>query len=141
MFLDSEDELAHWWAGVVGVAAYWLLGEDSQAERLYPRVETLPELLNKQTDPLPRAVLAAFRSRRASLSKSQSYAGNKTNSKTILKLCNTAGKYLDDSLTYSSCKTTNNMILVSRSYVTLLGSTLMTISHTAAARLQTTWYW
>ncbi|PSN41839.1 hypothetical protein C0J52_16229 [Blattella germanica] len=53
----SEDELSHWWSGVVGIAAYWLLGEETQAERLYPKVETLPECLNKLTDPLPRALV------------------------------------------------------------------------------------
>jgi hypothetical protein len=107
---DAEDELAHWWSGVVGVAAYWLLGEDAQAERLYPRVETLPESLDKLTDPLPRAVLAAFRSHRALLSSSHHCPGINHN---ILRLCNTAGQYLDDSLTYSSCKQTNSTVHVS----------------------------
>ncbi|XP_069702898.1 sterol regulatory element-binding protein 1 [Periplaneta americana] len=109
---SSEDELAHWWSAVVGVAAYWLLGEDTQAERLYPRVETLPETLNKLTDPLPRAVLAAFRSRRASLSLSRQRPGNTTSSKAVLRLCNTAGQYLDDSLTFSSCKQASSMVLL-----------------------------
>jgi hypothetical protein len=108
----SEDELAHWWSGVVGVAAYWLLGEDSQAERLYTRVETLPECLNEMTDPLPLAVLTAFRSRRASLNSSR-HAGNTPNNKTILRWCNVAGQYLEDSLTYSSCKQANSLVHVS----------------------------
>jgi sterol regulatory element-binding transcription factor 1 len=97
----------------VGVAAYWLLGENLQAERLYPRVETLPESLNKLTDPLPRAVLAAFRSRRASLSLSCHHPGNNPSNKAVLRLCNTAGQYLGDSLTYNSCKQDNSMVHVS----------------------------
>ena len=107
----SEDEIAHWWSGVVGVAAYWLLGEDSQAERLYTRVETLPECFNEMTDPLPRAVLAAFRSRRASLNLSGH--GNNPSNKTILRWCSMAGQYLEDSLTYSSCKQANSLVHVS----------------------------
>jgi sterol regulatory element-binding transcription factor 1 len=95
----------------VGIAAYWLLGEDSQAERLYARVETLLECLNEMTDPLPRAVLAAFRSRRASLNLS--HGGNNPSNKTILRWCNMAGQYLEDSLTYSSCKQTNSLEHVS----------------------------
>lgn len=106
----SEDELAHWWSGVVGVAAYWLLGEDSQAERLYARVETLPECLNEMTDPLPRAVLAAFRSRRASLNLGRRRPGNNPSNKTILRWCNMAGQYLEDSLTYNSCKPANSLV-------------------------------
>jgi hypothetical protein len=109
----SEDELAHWWSGVVGVAAYWLLGEDSQAERLYARVETLPECLNEMTDPLPRAVLAAFRSRRASLNLGRRRPGNNPSNKTILRWCNMAGQYLEDSLTYNSCKPANSLVHVS----------------------------
>ncbi|PNF43046.1 hypothetical protein B7P43_G05564 [Cryptotermes secundus] len=106
----AEDELAHWWSGVVGVAAYWLLGGDALAERLYPRVETVPECLCKQNDPLTHAVLAAFGSRRASLSLSHHHPGINLSSKAVLKLCNTAGQYLDDSLTYSSCKQASSTV-------------------------------
>jgi sterol regulatory element-binding transcription factor 1 len=97
----------------VGVAAYWLLGEDSQAERLYPRVETLPECLNDMTDPLPQAVLTAFRSRRASLNLGCRHPGNNPSNKTILRWCNMAGQYLEDSLTYNSCKQANVLVHVS----------------------------
>jgi sterol regulatory element-binding transcription factor 1 len=62
MLPGYDDEIAHWWSAVVGVAAYWLLGEDHQAESLYARVETLPAQLQSMKDPLPQAVLAAFRS-------------------------------------------------------------------------------
>jgi hypothetical protein len=97
----------------VGVAAYCLLGEYAQAERLYARVETIPECLNKLTDPLPCAVLAAFRSRRALLSLSHHRPGNSPSNKAVLRLCNTAGQYLDESLTYGSCKKANSMVHVS----------------------------
>lgn len=108
-----EDEMAHWWSGVVGIAAYWLLGEDSQAERLYPRVETLTESLDRLNDPLPRAVLTAFKSRRTSLGLGKPRrAGVNSSSKAILRLCNTAGQLLDDSLTFTSCKPASSMVLL-----------------------------
>lgn len=53
--------MSHWWASVVGVAAYWLLGDDAHAQELYPRVKAMPQFLQTLQDPLPRAVLAAFR--------------------------------------------------------------------------------
>lgn len=106
--LGYQDEIAHWWSGVVGVAAYWLLGEDNQAERLYARVEALPESLATLSDPLPRAVLAAFIARRTFLEKSKQFSH-----KYILRLCDIAGHLLEDSLTYSSCKQQSGMVLVS----------------------------
>ncbi|GLV35496.1 Sterol regulatory element binding protein [Carabus blaptoides fortunei] len=104
-----QDEIAHWWSGVVGVAAYWLLGEDSQAERLYARVEALPESLATLSDPLPRAVLAAFIGRRTFLEKSKQFSH-----KYILRLCDIAGHLLEDSLTYSRCKQQSGMVLLAQ---------------------------
>jgi sterol regulatory element-binding transcription factor 1 len=98
----------------VGVAAYWLLGDDAQAERLYPRVETLPECLGKLPDPLPYAVLAAFRSHRASLGLGRHRPGIVPNSKAVLRSCGFAGQLLDSSLTYSSCKQASSMVHVSK---------------------------
>lgn len=39
------DEVSKWWAGVMGVGAYWLNGDDSSAERLYPIVDNFPKPL------------------------------------------------------------------------------------------------
>lgn len=106
--LGNEDEIAHWWTSVVGVAGYWLLGEDNQAEKLYASVEAIPESLASLSDPLPRAVLATFISRRTFLEKSK-----RVSHKYILRLCDIAGRLLEDSLTYSSCKQPTGMSLVS----------------------------
>ncbi|GLG96286.1 uncharacterized protein GBIM_03088 [Gryllus bimaculatus] len=109
------DETAHWWSAVLGTAAYWLLGEYNQAERLYARVEALPEALEKLNDPLPKAIIAAFRGRRASLGLLKPRRSSLTaNNKTVLRLCNTAGQLLDDSLTLTSCKPVNNMVLLAQ---------------------------
>lgn len=106
--LGFQDDVARWWTGVVGVAAYWLLGEDNQAEKLYANVEAIPESLVTLNDPLPKAVLATFISRRIFLEKSK-----RMSHKYILQLCDIAGRVLEDSLTYSSCKQTTGMVPVS----------------------------
>ncbi|KAG8226034.1 hypothetical protein J437_LFUL004155 [Ladona fulva] len=101
----GADEIAHWWASVVSVAAYWLLGEEGElAERLYARIELLPEALEKLNDPLPRALLLAFRAHRALLSR----PSRGTSSRAVLRLCNSAGQLLDDAVTYASCKQANS---------------------------------
>ena len=40
------DEIAQWWAAVVNVGAYWLSGDDEQAERLYPLLDVFPKYLH-----------------------------------------------------------------------------------------------
>nr|CAD7594673.1 unnamed protein product [Timema genevievae] len=110
-----QDDVAHWWSAVVGVAAYWLLGEDHQAERLYPRVETLPESLDSLNDPLPRALLAAFRARRACLELDRPHkTGFSAGTKTILRLCNMAGQLLNDIVTCTSCKQPTHIDLLAQ---------------------------
>jgi len=54
-------------------------------------------MLNKLMDNLPRALLAAFRNRRSSQSLSHHCPGNNPSNRAVLRLCNTAGQYLDDS--------------------------------------------
>lgn len=59
-------------------------------------------------EPLPRAVLAAFKARKLLLLSSR-----RISNKMILKQCDFASVLLEESLTYNSCKSPNNMILVS----------------------------
>ncbi|XP_049791381.1 sterol regulatory element-binding protein 1 isoform X1 [Schistocerca nitens] len=114
---SSEDEVAHWWSGVIGVVAYWMLGEETQAERLYARVEAMPEILESLADPLPRAMLAAFRARRAALVHCSSRSPGRrarSSAQHALALCNTAGSLLDESLTYASCRPSDNTVLLAQ---------------------------
>lgn len=39
------DESSAWWAAVVSVAVYWLIGDDENAERSYPMVDSFPKKL------------------------------------------------------------------------------------------------
>lgn len=37
------DEVCKWWTSVVGVAANWLIGDDSAAVKFYPVVDSFPK--------------------------------------------------------------------------------------------------
>lgn len=71
-FVGCEDEKAHWWSCISGIAAKWFLGQDADAQNLYSRAENLPCSLSKNDDPLPRAVLASFKARKMFLEKKKS---------------------------------------------------------------------
>uniref|UniRef100_A0A1Q3FNU2 Putative dna-binding protein n=1 Tax=Culex tarsalis TaxID=7177 RepID=A0A1Q3FNU2_CULTA len=93
-----QDRLAHWWSSLFSIAAYWLLGEDSEAERLYPHVENIPPEMAKSEDTLPKALFAAFHAKRALLNKPH------YNSVQVFKSCNIGSQYLEESFTTNICK-------------------------------------
>lgn len=93
-----QDQLAHWWSSLLSIAAHWLLGEDSEAERLYPHIENLPPELVKSDDTLPKALFAAFQAKRALLNKPD------YDSIPVFKSCNIGSQFLEDSLTTNICK-------------------------------------
>lgn len=99
----------------MGVAAYWLLGDDAQAERLYAQVDALPDSLVQSEEPLGKAVLAAFRLRRAALMKKSSSSSSTLSSlsQTTVKMCEVTSKLLQDSLTVDSCHKPESKVLVS----------------------------
>ncbi|EFA01599.1 sterol regulatory element-binding protein 1 [Tribolium castaneum] len=100
------DEIAHWWTSVVDVASHWLLGEEN-IDDVYKKVENIPESLLHLENPLPKAVIGAFVARKNYLT-----AGSSVSHKKILKQCDHASQLLTDSLTYSSCKSQDNLILL-----------------------------
>lgn len=64
-----DDRLALWWSSLLSVAAYWLLGEDKMAEKLYPLIEKLPADFNGLDsnlldNNLPKALYAAYIARK-----------------------------------------------------------------------------
>lgn len=93
-----QDRLAHWWSSLLSIAAYWLLGEDSEAERLYLHIENLPPELVKGEDKLPTALFAAFQAKRALMNKPH------YNSVNVFQNCNVGSQCLEDSLTTNICK-------------------------------------
>ena len=107
------------------MAAYWLLGEDVHAESLYARVELLPEQLSAQPDPVARAVQTAYRARRTASSVLHGHSSPGIGAtREALRLCDSAGRFLEDSLTYWSCKQPNNLVLVG-----LISALVCVVSH------------
>lgn len=106
--LAYKDHVAEWWATFISIACYWLLQEEGNAEKLYNKLENVPEALTSLNDPLPKAVLAAYMARRSYLTMSF-----RTSPKQIQQQCEYASQLLADSLTYSSCKKEDSLILVS----------------------------
>ncbi|XP_022906755.2 sterol regulatory element-binding protein 1 [Onthophagus taurus] len=93
-----DDEIAHWWTNVVAVGSYWLLAEYSNAERLYSKVENIPESLLNLNDPLPRAILEAFRSQKMLFNKDPQSRNS------VLQQCAIASQLIEESITYGNCK-------------------------------------
>lgn len=47
LFLCTDlDEASAWWAAIVSVAVYWLIGDDENAERSYLMAESFPKKLH-----------------------------------------------------------------------------------------------
>lgn len=109
MKLAGTDEVAQWWAAIIGVTAYWLLGEEEQAERLYTIIDAFPTQLDQFKDPLPRALFYAVKARRVFLGQSIASSG----STGCLKLCDKAGALLRDSINYATLHPANPNIQAS----------------------------
>ena len=61
------DKFAYWWTNLLSVAAFWLLGEDEEAEKLYSQIGDLPQELCDIEDSLPKALIAAFNAKKGLL--------------------------------------------------------------------------
>jgi sterol regulatory element-binding transcription factor 1 len=59
-----EDPLAQWWASLLSIAAYWLLGEDNIAQKMYGFVEKWPVEFTELENSLPKALFAAYTARK-----------------------------------------------------------------------------
>jgi sterol regulatory element-binding transcription factor 1 len=59
-----EDRLAQWWCSLLSVAAYWLLGEDHAAEKLYSFIEKWPAEFTGLENNLPKSLFAAWNARK-----------------------------------------------------------------------------
>ena len=60
----SDDRLAQWWCSLLSVAAYWLIGEDDAAEKLYSLIEKWPVEFTGLENNLPKSLFAAWNARK-----------------------------------------------------------------------------
>lgn len=100
----GQDSLSMWWSNLLSIAAYWVLGEDQEAEKMYCSVENIPKILEEYSDTLPKALQRAFVAKRMLLQKKQLNA--------IFSECNAASRLLEDSLTCNKFKSTNGIKLL-----------------------------
>ncbi|XP_008820203.1 sterol regulatory element-binding protein 1 isoform X2 [Nannospalax galili] len=89
----GKDPVAKWWASLTAVVIHWLRRDEEAAERLYPLVEHMPQVLQETERPLPRAALYSFRAARALLGRRKGESGPAN-----LAICEKASGYLWDSL-------------------------------------------
>ncbi|CAG9766585.1 unnamed protein product [Ceutorhynchus assimilis] len=107
-----KDHVAEWWGTFVAIACYWLLQEEDKAEKLYKKLENVPEALTSLNDPLPKAIIAAYIARRDYLTMNLNISP-----KQVYRHCEYASQLLSDSLTYTSCKKEENLSLLSQMVV------------------------
>lgn len=89
----GPDPVAKWWASLTAVVIHWLRRDEEAAERLYPLVEHIPQVLQDTERPLPRAALYSFKAARALLDHRKVES-----SPASLAICEKASGYLRDSL-------------------------------------------
>lgn len=89
------------------------MGEENEAERFYGKVENIPSSLSSLNDPLPKAVLAAYMTRKT-------YLSNNSSVKVIYNQLDNASALIEESLAFSSCKKQNNLVLVSFYFLRIL---------------------
>ncbi|CAH1966667.1 unnamed protein product [Acanthoscelides obtectus] len=102
------DPVARWWMTFVSIACHWLMGEECP-ESMYKKIEMIPEPLASLNDPLPKAIVAAFKARKNYLSY-----GSDATPRQILHHLDYASHLLSDSLTLTSCKKKDHLSLLAQ---------------------------
>ncbi|XP_074649964.1 sterol regulatory element-binding protein 1-like [Tubulanus polymorphus] len=86
------DVASKWWSAVLTVATYWLTGDEKNAARFYPIIESFPAVLQNNSDPLARSALLAFKAKKSVLTNEKS-----SHEYNILKQCDKSGQLLRES--------------------------------------------
>lgn len=107
-----KDRLAHWWASILSIATYWIMGEKDTAETMIAHIGKLPMELYESNDCLPKAFFVAFKAKRAIMMKS----GFKP--EIVYTLCNAGTELLAESLKCNKCGNMKGMKMVSLLIVT-----------------------
>ena len=101
--------MSAWWISLIAVCTYWHLNEESQAEKFYDKLKSMPQFFDKLNDPLPKSIQSIFKAR---LLLMQSQPNHKNIEKSVLILCDNATKFLEESLAFGRCKKHNFLINV-----------------------------
>ncbi|XP_023178234.2 sterol regulatory element-binding protein 1 [Drosophila hydei] len=97
---DERDTNVVWWANVLEIAVHWLLGEDTQAEKLYDSIKQLPTELQhcSDNDHLPKALHAVLRAKMI-LIMNNGNTLDKRLKHSINRLCDESSAQLQECLT------------------------------------------
>ncbi|KAJ8913438.1 hypothetical protein NQ315_017182 [Exocentrus adspersus] len=107
---NYQDPIIQWWTTFVSIAGHWLLDDDTNLEPLYHKIVfRIPEAIASLNDPLPKSIVAGFLARKYYID-----SDSRVDPKKILAQCDYASHLLEDSLTYTSCKPKDNLILLAQ---------------------------
>ena len=99
----GTDEIAKWWSSIITVAMYWLSGDEENAERSYSQCDAFPRKLQQCDDPLPKALLLAFRAK-------SNVMKNCHSSSHYIRQCDRSGRLLRESLKLSYDKENTDVV-------------------------------
>ncbi|KAJ6639628.1 Sterol regulatory element-binding protein 1 [Pseudolycoriella hygida] len=97
---SDDDPQSAWWSNLLSTAAYWLLGDDVQAEKFHQLTQKVPKTFTSQKS-LPMALINVFDARKTLLEK-MSYGKVYFRDQEIV--CNAASEVLKNGLTCNQMK-------------------------------------
>lgn len=99
----GTDEVARWWSAIITVGMFWLTSDEESAEKIYFQCDAFPRKLQQCDDPLPKALLVAFRARRNVIKGCHSTSH-------YIRQCDRAGRLLRESLKLTYTKENTDIV-------------------------------
>jgi len=103
----DDDPLSAWWSNLLSTAAYWLLGDDVEAEKYHQLIQKMPKNFTGGEKSLPVALISVFNAKKSLLNK-MSY--NYIYYKDEENVCNAASDVLEHGLTCNKMKSSQGEI-------------------------------
>lgn len=63
----DDDPLSAWWSNLLSTAAYWLLGDDVEAEKFHQSIQKMPKSFMGREKSLPVALISVFNAKKSLL--------------------------------------------------------------------------
>lgn len=64
---SADDPLSAWWSNLLSTAAYWLLGDDIEADKFHQVIQKMPKNFNGGEKSLPVALISVFNAKKSLL--------------------------------------------------------------------------
>lgn len=62
---SDDDPLSAWWSNLLSTAAYWLLGDDVEAEKYHQLIQKMPKSFIGDDKSLPVALIRVFNAKKS----------------------------------------------------------------------------